>query len=197
MFISFIGDSLVNGVNDPEGLGWAGRLCVEARSVGHDLTMYNLGVRRNSTRDILARWEDEVARRMMPGAGMHLVFAFGVVDMVEDNGELLVPEEESLENAREILQKASAEHPTLMLGPPAMADPMLSRRIEDLNARYETLCGALNVPYLNILPDLKESEFYLTDLISGDGVHPGAAGYNHIFHLVAGWPAWRAWFQST
>jgi hypothetical protein len=57
MRICFIGDSLVNGVGDPTGLGWVGRVATAARRRGHDITAYNLGIRRDTSGDIAVRWQ--------------------------------------------------------------------------------------------------------------------------------------------
>lgn len=55
MRLCFIGDSFVNGTGDDACLGWAGWICAAARQQGHDVTAYNLGVRRDtSTNDISA-----------------------------------------------------------------------------------------------------------------------------------------------
>ena len=64
MHVCFVGDSLVNGMGDPECLGWAGRLIVAARRQGHDVTHDNLGIRRDTSADVRARWADEVGRRL-------------------------------------------------------------------------------------------------------------------------------------
>jgi hypothetical protein len=52
MRICFVGDSLVNGTGDPVGLGWVGRACAAARRRGHEVTCYNLGIRRDTSADI-------------------------------------------------------------------------------------------------------------------------------------------------
>ena len=59
MRICFIGDSFVNGTGDDDCLGWTGRICSAARRRGRDITLYNLGIRRDTTADIAARWERE------------------------------------------------------------------------------------------------------------------------------------------
>jgi len=196
MLVCFFGDSIVNGVGDPDALGWVGRLAAAARTRGCSMTTYNLGVRKNTSRDVRARWEDEFSRRRMPAMPMHLVFAFGAVDMVLEGAGTLVPLEESLQNARAILQKARESCPTLFVGPPIMADPAFTIRIEELSAAYAELCAELEVPYLPIAPELKDAELYLDDLVQGDGIHPGRAGYGHIFRLVEGWQAWRQWLEE-
>jgi acyl-CoA thioesterase-1 len=53
--ICFIGDSYVHGTGDDDCLGWAGRLCAAARRAGHNVTYYNLGVRRETSADIACR----------------------------------------------------------------------------------------------------------------------------------------------
>ena len=63
MRICFIGDSFVNGTGDDACLGWAGRLCRDARAAGREVTYYNLGVRRNTSADIARRWRAEKRRR--------------------------------------------------------------------------------------------------------------------------------------
>lgn len=196
MVICFFGDSLVNGVNDPEGIGWAGRLYMAVRRQGHALTYYNLGVRQHTSRKILERWQEETSRRIMPETPMRLVFSFGASDAVERPGRVPIPPEKSGQNLRTILETASKLFPVLMIGPPPVVDPERSRRIQELTEVYKTECTAVGIPFLNIFPELQNSELYFNDLISGDGVHPAAAGYAHIFGLVRDWDAWNAWFAK-
>lgn len=77
MRLCFFGDSFVNGTGDDDCLGWVGRLCAAERRVGRDLTVYNLGVRRDTSDDILRRWRREAEARLPPGCGGRLVFSFG------------------------------------------------------------------------------------------------------------------------
>jgi len=66
MVVCFIGDSLTQGIGDQRALGWVGRLA--QASFAHDparprnLTVYNLGLRGESSVAIQARW----ARRYRP-----------------------------------------------------------------------------------------------------------------------------------
>ncbi len=192
MIVCFFGDSLVNGVADPQGLGWPGRLLAEARQQhGLDLTGYNLGIRRNCSRDITARFADEAKRRIFPGMDLKLVYAFGAVDVALVEGEVLVPEEESLANARRILTESRELGETVMVSPPTVADAPHGQRIVELAGKYAALCQELEVPFLSIVQDCMDSEAYMGDLISGDGIHPAAAGYNLIFRLVNSWDGWK------
>ena len=62
--ICFVGESFVNGTGDPECLGWAGRICVNANRKGYDITYYNLGVRRETSSELKNRWLREVSYRL-------------------------------------------------------------------------------------------------------------------------------------
>lgn len=53
MQICFFGDSFTYGVGDPAGLGWRGRVVRRLIGVRPDVTAYDLGIRRNTSADIL------------------------------------------------------------------------------------------------------------------------------------------------
>src|SRR5438552_609708 len=104
-----IGDSITTGTGDEAMLGWPGRICATACVRGHDVTLYNLGVRGDTSQDIRRRWRDEAAARMPAGMNCALVFAFGLNDCVVLDG--LNPRVESAQtaiNARAILSEAKA-----------------------------------------------------------------------------------------
>lgn len=194
MRICFIGDSFVNGTGDPSGLGWVGRISAAARRRGHDLTTYNLGIRRDTSADIGRRWQEETMRRLPPEFHGRLVFSFGANDCVAENGAPRVAAERALDNARSMLEAAKRGHPTLMLGPPPL--PLIEdadRRIAQLSRDFARLTGALQIPYLDLWTPLAATRLWRLDVTAGDGVHPGAAGYALIADLVEGWAPWRRW----
>src|SRR6202011_3560744 len=78
--ICFFGDSMVNGTGDDACLGWVGRVCAAARRRGRDLTCYNLGIRRDTSADVLARWQREAEARLLPEHDGRLIFSFGAND---------------------------------------------------------------------------------------------------------------------
>jgi acyl-CoA thioesterase I len=193
MRLCFIGDSLVNGTGDPTGLGWVGRVSAAARRRGHDLTCYNLGIRRDTSADIARRWQEETARRLPPGIDGRLVFSFGGNDCVRENAAPRIPQDAALANARAILGGAKARHPTLMLGPAPLPPEDADARIAALSRALSRLCGELAIPYLDLHTPLAAIGLWRLELAIGDGAHPGAAGYALIADLVEGWPAWREW----
>lgn len=193
MRICFIGDSFVNGTGDPGGLGWVGRVAASARRRGNDLTVYNLGIRRDTSADIARRWQEETARRLPADVDGRLVFCFGGNDCIGENGGPRVAAERSLDNARAILGAAKERHPTLMLGPPPLHLGDADGRIAALSRAFAALSGELGVPYLDLHTPLSAIGLWRIELATGDGAHPGSAGYALIADLVEGWEAWRGW----
>ncbi len=194
--ICFIGDSFVSGTGDPDCLGWCGRLGVAVRREGYDLTLYNLGVRRDTSADIAARWQIEASARLPENVAGALVFSFGVNDcLIAGPGQRLVPEQ-GLHHAETILSRARSWKPTLFIGPPPIGDQRTNRRIQRLSGELAGLCRKLGVPCLEIFSLLARSPLWQRELRTGDGAHPGAAGYRLLAGLIGDWPAWRAWFKD-
>ncbi|NDJ17253.1 GDSL-type esterase/lipase family protein [Myxacorys almedinensis] len=193
MRVCFLGDSFVNGTGDPEYLGWVGRLCGSARQTRPDLTSYNLGIRRETSRQLRQRWRQEVALRLPAEVEGRLVFSFGANDTTVENGRQRLATVDSLDHLRAILTEAKAGFPVLMIGAPAIADPEHTARIETLSHKMAIVCHSLSVPYLDTVSTLKRSEVWMQEVAAGDGAHPGAAGYAAFAELVENWAAWQAW----
>lgn len=75
--ICFIGDSFVQGIGDPEYRGWVGRV-LTATDPG--ITAFNLGIRRNTSTDVLRRCWREVEPRVLPGSGGYQRLAELILD---------------------------------------------------------------------------------------------------------------------
>ena len=85
--ICFVGDSFVTGTGDETALGWAGRLCAMANSGDSIVTCYNLGIRRDTSKDIMLRWEQECARRLPDSCDGRMVISCGANDMAMEGGK--------------------------------------------------------------------------------------------------------------
>lgn len=193
MRICFIGDSFVNGTGDPECLGWAGRLCAAACRRGHDITYYNLGVRRETSADIAARWYQEAAPRLQPEHDPRVVFSFGVNDTTVEGGATRLALADSVANLRRVLTNAKDRYPVLFIGPPPVADQDHDQSIAALSDTFAAECQALEVPYLPLIRSLVASMTWMREVAAGDGAHPGAQGYSELARLVEAWDAWRTW----
>jgi lysophospholipase L1-like esterase len=197
MRICFFGDSFVNGTGDDDALGWAGRLVASARRAGHDVTGYNLGIRRNTSEDVAARWKAEAELRLPSGCDGRLVFSFGANDCVSSGLDApLVPRARSLAYTEAILGVARRWHPTLMIGPAIIADDRdANARIGALSADYAKLCGRLGVPYLEICHLLSKSPSWVQEALAGDGAHPNRGGYSVVADAISSWGPWRDWLD--
>jgi lysophospholipase L1-like esterase len=187
----FFGDSLVNGTGDPSCLGWPGRVCIDAWRSGVRVTCYNLGVRAETSREILARWRAEYDPRVLQGQKIGLVFSYGTGDSAAPEGSRRVPVQESAVNTKSILEEAKGLAETLFVGPPPVLDGAHTERNRETSYELGKVCVELDVHFLDPMPDLVVSEAYMRDLEAGDGVHPGAAGYFEWASLVNDWLAWK------
>jgi lysophospholipase L1-like esterase len=191
--ICFIGDSFTQGTGDDTCLGWPGRVSASARARGHELSAYNLGIRRETTDDIRARWRAEVAPRLISGVDGRIVFSFGANDATIEDDQWRVPPALSAENARAILSRATLTYRVLVVGPPPAPEPDRTERHVELARRYAAVCEQLGVPFLDIIEPIKGVSAWWEEVAAGDGIHPNAGGYAAIAALVDAWPAWREW----
>ena len=192
--ICFVGDSMTQGTCDPEYLGWTGRVAQASRAAGNNLTAYNLGIRRNTSRDMLLRWQSECFARLREGDKRYTVFCMGTNDMTSEGGQLRIPENESVANFEEILETANQNYETLAIGPFPVGEPEQDDRIDQLNELYAQTADALRVPYLPVSHILRNSDVWQKSVAEQDGCHPGAAGYALVAEMVLGWDAW--WFKK-
>jgi lysophospholipase L1-like esterase len=192
--ICFVGDSFTQGTGDEQYLGWPGRVCAAARARGHVVTAYNLGIRRETTDDIRARWRAEVTPRLVAGVDGRVVFSFGANDATIENGQWRVPPDLSAENARAMIARAVLSYKVLVVGPPPASEPDKTARHVELAGRYAAVCRQLGVPFLDVVEPIEAVDIWREEAAAGDGIHPGAGGYAALAGLVDTWPAWRSWF---
>jgi len=212
--ICFVGDSITQGTKDDTALGWPGRLVAAARAQGHDLTCYNLGIRRDTSKDIERRWKAEVEARLPATAPGAVVFMFGINDMQSADGNLFrVPPPESAKAARAMIAEAKERWPVLWISPvppvpghrtkdafPDLEEDYVNVRAKKLVEAYAHVAKELEVPYLDLYTPLSTRSFtrwrWLRALKAGDGIHPTANGYALMARLIGRWDAWRDWLEG-
>jgi len=192
--VCFFGDSFVNGTGDDACLGWVGRACAAGRRNGTDLTCYNLGIRGDTSADVLRRWEHEARARLAPEHDGRLVFSFGAIDccLRDDASQVRVPVDQALANARMILASALAWRPTLMVGPLPVCDRETDGRIATMSAALAPLCVSLGVRYLEVFHHAANSSSWACEVAAGDGAHPNAIGYTAVSDAFHRWAPWQA-----
>ena len=192
--ICFVGDSYVQGTGDPQCLGWVGRLCVNARNAGHNLTGYNLGVRRETSADIVRRWLVECTPRLAATTENYVVFSFGLNDVTFENGVPRVAKTETLANLRAMLDTAKPRYRALVIGPAAVPDLERNAPLLQLSDGMAEVAKKLDIPYLALFPNFVDDAQWMEEVRNNDGAHPRGAGYAKIAALVEAWPQW--WFRK-
>ena len=195
--VLFFGDSHVAGVGDPSGLGWVSRVVAASFAAGTPLTAYNLGVRGDTSVQVAARWRQETRARLLPGAETRIVMSFGANDTTIEDGVQRVEAERSCGALGDMLERASAIGlPALVVGPAPVDDAEQNRRIQSLSVAFGEICASHGVPFLGVIEPLLGSDVWSEQVASGDGAHPGAAGYEELAQLVlAG--GWLDWLRSA
>ncbi|MBB2903171.1 lysophospholipase L1-like esterase [Kineococcus radiotolerans] len=194
--ICFVGDSFVAGAGDPQHLGWAGRLAAHSHTKGQPLTSYNLGVRRDTSSDVLTRWHTECTPRLPAGCRAGVVLSFGVNDTTLEGGTLRTAPDVSAANLHILLTQArSTAWPVLVAGPPAVDDEKQNERTAVVDVLFAQVCAQHQVPYVSVLPALRAHPLWRRQVREGDGAHPDDEGYQALTALLL--PAWQTWYTTV
>lgn len=188
MRLCFVGDSITNGTGDPEYLGWVGRVMQHERTRRAELTSYNLGIRRDRSDQVRARWRAEVEARLPAEYEGRVVFGFGANDAVQEVAPAV-----TLGHAEAILTEARARWPVFLIGPAPLVEEGARERVAALDKALAALCGRLGVPYASVFDGLMAAPTWLDEARAGDGAHPGAAGYRRFAEIILATEAWRDW----
>lgn len=192
----FFGDSFVAGVGDPTGAGWVGRLVAASYAAGLPITAYDLGVRRETSVQVAARWRAEARPRLTPEADCRVVLCVGANDTSEDDeagGVVRVEPERSEATLAAVLDEAAGLGlPAFVVGPPPLGTEAQQDRVEELSARFESVCVPRRVPFVAVAAALRSEGVWLAEAEAGDGWHPAAGGYSALAEVVraGGWIDW-------
>jgi len=187
--IVFLGGSLVAGVGDPKGQGWVTRVVGRTQHPDLELTAYNLGVRGNTSADVLHRWATEVPLRWADRTERRVVLSVGTDDVL--HGITLARHRLNLANLLD--DAASSGVGAFVVSPPPTADAELNERLEVLVDAQADVCARRGVPFVDCYAPLMGHDQWRTDLAASSVEnHPGQAGYGLIAWLVLhnGWGDW-------
>ncbi|HEY9410502.1 MAG TPA: GDSL-type esterase/lipase family protein [Jiangellaceae bacterium] len=183
--VCVFGDSFVAGVGDPKALGWVGRVAARTpASTGVELTAYPLGVRGETTEEVVVRIPMECASRFARGDEHRVVVAVGVADAFHGV-------DPARSAAALAFGLAAVSVPTLVIGPPPVGDDDVRARIQGLDRAYATVCADREVPYISTFAPLAAKAAW-NDARAHDGVHPDQTGYGLLAYVVLhdGWYDW-------
>lgn len=211
--IGFIGDSITHGTGDETLLGWPTRAGQAEVARGHDVTVYNLGIRADTSELVADRWEAECQARLKPGFECATVFAIGINDSAHEksaamNGRRVVLDK-SLKIITEMLDKARAFGPVLWVSPTPVIEEMMpidripgvsydfrNDAIGEYNKAYQAQATALDIPYLDLFTPLSTDGAWDSALRKSDGLHPNSEGYENMAGRVCDWAGWRTLFDG-
>lgn len=178
------GDSLVAGVGDSSGLGWVGRVAARSQGTDAEFTVYPLGVRGESTEDIVVRIPLESSARFARGDEHGIVIAPGV----NDAGRGVPPAQSA---AALDFGLGSTDAQVLVVGPPPLGDAALTARIALVDQAFAGVCVRRGVPYISTYDRLLRRPTWRRAR-AADGVHPDRSGYAMLARLVldGGWFSW-------
>ena len=110
--IGFVGDSITHGTGDETLLGWTYRVGQAEAAKGHDVTVYNLGIRADTSALVEARWDIEVNSRLKADMNCATVWAIGINDSAHEKTAstdgLRVPLDESLDRISRMINTAKS-----------------------------------------------------------------------------------------
>jgi acyl-CoA thioesterase-1 len=187
----FIGASMTAGYGDPKGLGWVGRVVARTQHPDLDLTAYNLGVRGNTSADVVARWGAESHPRWKGRGERRLVVSVGAGDIA--SGMTMARSRLNLANVLD--EATNSGIGVFVVGLTPTLDAEDNRKIEALAEAQADVCARRGITYVDCFRPLVSHDQWMADLAaSPDRVHPGQAGYGLVAWLVLhnGWNDWLA-----
>lgn len=164
-------------------------MAAAAQGPGWSLTVYNLGVPRDTSVDIARRWFGEARSRLKDGDRFGVVLAFGTNDVDEQWGR--VRRERTLARLAYMLDDVhTAGWAPLVVGPGPVLNAALSVRAADLAAGMAAVCAQRDVRFIHF-GSLAEDPAWVAEVAAGDAFHPSTAGYDRLAGIdspvVTGW----------
>lgn len=192
MRLCVIGDELVAGTGDPRGLGWVGRVLAHSEFADPP-TLMGLAMPGETTRDLSARWEGEVAARLASGGPRGLLIGIGASDLVAGTSSA-----RSRLNLANITDRATTLGiPCFVVGPPPLAGVDVAS-VKELSRSCAEVCQRRGLPYVDVCSPLASHDQWFEDMAASRArtesglTLPGQSGYALIAWLVlhSGWYEW-------
>ena len=135
--ICFVGDDFVAGYGDPKALGWVSRVVGRTPTGDTDLTAYNLGVRGDSSAQVMQRWRTECPPRWAGRSERRLVVGVGSADLALG----LTTARSRLNLANVLDEAATSGISAFVVGPTPSSDAETNIRIKALAEAQADVCA--------------------------------------------------------
>lgn len=179
--VYFFGDSFVAGFGDPTAQGWVGRVQAAAPA-GSEFVAVNRGVPGATSVEAVRDWQDAAERLLIEDVEHSgVVFSFGTNDVIQG----MPPGQTCATLGNALAIAAGVGMPSLVVGPPPIGDlPEAERRLATLSGDLALICAVNGVRYIETHDVLTADTAWRAEATSGDGSHPGEAGYAELAELV-------------
>jgi lysophospholipase L1-like esterase len=211
-----LGDSLIYGYGDAEGGGWVERLRRQGLSPEMSLEgpapiVYNLGVRGDTIKHVLERFESEFRQRgeLRNRIPDRLILSVGVNDSARLGhltGRHLVAFEDFQASLAQLLDRASQLCPTVFIG----MVPVDEQKMPFLDALYfsredqylykeatRLACQERNIPYLDTFEIWRQRQDWMQSHLCSDGLHPNAQGYQTLLTDILDWQPMQSFLEKS
>jgi lysophospholipase L1-like esterase len=211
-----LGDSLIYGYGDAEGGGWVERL--RRQGLSPDFSperagpvIYNLGVRGDTIKHVLERFEAEFRQRgeLRNRVPDRLILSVGVNDSARLGrltGRHLVPFEDFQSSLAQLLDRASQLCPTVFIG----MVPVDEQKMPFLDALYfnredqylykeatRLACQERNISYLDTFEIWRQRKDWMQSHLCSDGLHPNAQGYRLLMEEIVNWQPMQSFLEKS
>lgn len=189
--IIVFGDSLAYGMDDTELGGWVNRL--RSYFDNHDerkINIFNLSIPGEITRETLKRFDAECNIRCDKDKMTVIVFAVGINDTQDVNGNYRVSLEQFYSNIKSLIRAAKKyTHYILFVGLTQVDEAKVLPVIWNRNKSYsndkikkfdnllEKICSIEKEEYLKVYDKIT-----INDL--SDGLHPNIIGHKKLFYEI-------------
>jgi len=185
--IMVFGDSITFGVSDNECGGWVNRLRMYLENnEENDYNVFNLGISGEITEETLSRFECECSARYDEERNTIIVFAIGINDTQDINGNYRVSIEQFEYNIKELINKAKKfTNNILCIGLTKVDESKVvplpwnsnksyfNEKIIKFDNLLENISNDEKVGYLKMYNLLSQDEL-------SDGLHPDSTGHQNI-----------------
>lgn len=193
-----LGDSITAGVGDADARGYAGRVAEALRRRGLNVTLTNLAVSGDQTRDLLRRLDGKQTVEQLAAATLILVSAGGndltrsLRDPAADEGD--DEPEAALARVRvnlgEIVRRLRAANPTAAIRLVGLYNPFEVSPADEARVRaqlldWNTAIERVALDYRGVLA-VGVADLFVdrVDRLAGDRFHPGSRGHEAIAQRV-------------
>lgn len=194
--ILIFGDSIVYGRGEKPDTGWAGRLKEYFERLDPYNAIYNLGIPRDTTDDLLERFDTEANARIhyfFPEDKFVIIFGIGTNDArcIETPANQQTTQEKFKKNILNLIKKAKKHTKRIIFVGLLPVDEDITNPFEDTyftnkrqkeyNNIIEECCKQENIDFIDLIDNWLKRKY---KNLFEDGLHPNSKGYEKMYKII-------------